>query len=62
MYIYTHVTTYIIIAMYLHTLKLIMVFSLYTAKAKHNAHTTTARKHQKNNDNDDDNPLIYIIL
>ena len=45
--------------MYIHTFRLIMVFSLFTANAKHNAHTATARKHQENND-DDDNPFVYI--
>ena len=37
-----------------------MAFSLHTATAKHEAHTTTARKYQEKNDEDDDNPFIYI--
>ena len=37
-----------------------MVFSLFTANAKHNARTATASKYQEKNDDDDDNPFIYI--
>ena len=56
----TYTCDHNITAIYVHTFILIMVFSLYRATAKHDAHTAAAREHQQYNDNDDGNIFFYI--
>ena len=39
-----------------------MVFSLYTARAKHNAQTATRKEHQQYNDYNDDGNNIFAYI
>ena len=57
----TYTCDYNITAIYVRTFILMIAFSMYTARAKHNAHTAAAREHQQYNDNDDgNNKFAYI--